>query len=607
MRDLDSRDLIAGDFVFVFGDLVSNFAIEPALAKHRARREEDKNAILTMVLREVDNGHKLKSRGRQPTFVIDPDTDRCLQYEELGTGSADRHHINIDSEILTSHDTVEIRADLVDCNIDICAPDILGLWSDNFDYTTLRRSFLCGVLKDHELNGKTIHTHIVSDQYAARVRNLRMYDAVARDIIGRFTSPFCPDSNLLEGQSYQYTRGSVYKEDRVSLAKASKVGRKTVLGEGTKIGERSTIGDSTLGRGSSIGSDVEISGSYIWENVSMGNGSKVQQAIIAAEAVIRQDCVIEQGALIPFGARIADNTTVVPRHSRIGRKESGAQDRAPQTGSGSAGIGGGGMNYQPDSDDQSDTSSAFADHTSQAWLSESSISEFSETESEFMPSPARSRRESYRSDASEESAPNRDFVSEETASVLDGLQKGELPENIFLELNARRMGVNASQHEVRHVVVAAFLKRMSSLISEENEQQISARDAATEVCTRYQELVRRTIFDLGQEQKLDQVDFLLLVQKECIGRTQGDSLLLFIAKELYDLELIEEDGVLQWWEDHRSSREEMARVRNLTEKFVNWLRQAVEEGEESEASSEEDRKAVLDRKQQIPNDSIVPY
>lgn len=585
MRDLDSRDLIAGDFIFVSGDVVSNIAIEPALTKHRARREKDKNAILTMVLREVDKGHRIKSKGRQPTFVVDPDRDRCLHYEEAGFRSGDGHCIDIDPEILTSHDSVDIRTDLVDCHIDICTPDILGLWSDNFDYTTLRRSFLYGVLKDYELNGKTIHTHIVADQYAARVKNLRMYNAIARDIMGRWTYPLCPDSNLLEGQSYQHNKSGVFKEDRVSLARATNVGRKTVLGERIKIGERSIVGDSTLGRGSSIGSDVVISGSYIWENVSIGNGSKVQKAIIAAEAVIGRNCVIEQGALISFGVRIADNTTV-PSNSRIVRKESGAQDNATQTDSGLAGNRGEGMKYQLGSDDESDMSSTFGDHTSQAWLSGSSISEFSETESEFMPSPARSRHGSYRSDFSEESAPNRDFLSEETASVLDGLQKGELPENIFLELNARRMGVNASQHEVRHVVVAAFLKRMSSLIGEGD--QVSPRDAAKDVCSRYQELVRRTIFDIDQDQKLDQVDFLLLVQKECVGRTKGDSLLLFIAKELYDLELIEEDGVLQWWEDDRGSSEQMARVRVLTEEFVNWLRLADEEEEESEVSSEED-------------------
>ena len=588
MRDLDSRDIITGDFLFVFGDVVSNIAIEPALVKHRARREKDKNAIMTMVLRELGIGYRTKNKGRQPTFIIDPEHDRCLHYEEFGRRGGDGHCVNLDPDILTSHDTIDIRTDFVDCNIDICTPDVLGLWSDNFDYTTVRRSFLYGVLKDYELNGKTIHTHIIADQYAARVKNLKTYDAINRNVMARWTYPLCPDSNLLEGQSYQFTKACVFKEDGVSLAGTSTVKRRTVLGQGTSIGERSTVGDSTLGRLCQVGSGVTISGSYIWDNITIGNGSKVQQAIIADDAVIGSGCTIEPGTLISFGVRIADNTTV-PSNSKIIRDQPKIRDGATKTDNGLVGTGGEGFQYNADSDDESGITSISGDRTAEASLSESSISEFSETGSEFDPLPDRSRRSSFRSDVSEESAPNRDFRLEETASVLDGLQKGELPENIFLELNARRMGVNASQHEVRCVVVAAFMKRISSLISEENGSRLSAREAVTEVFTRYQELVRRTIFDKDNQQKLDQTDFLLLVQKEAIGRTKGDSLLLFIAKEVYDLELIEEDGILQWWEDNRSYEGEMAGVRTLTEQFITFLKEAEEEDEdESEESSEEE-------------------
>ena len=587
MRDLDSRDLIAGDFVFVFGDVVSNIEIEPALVKHRARREKDKNAIMTMVLREVDVGHRIKCKDRQAAFIIDPDRDRCLHYEEIGSGSADGHRINFDPELLTSHDTVEIRTDLIDCNIDICTPDVLGLWSDNFDYTNTRRSFLFGVLKDYELNGKTVHTHIISDRYAARAKNMRMYDAINRDIIGRWTYPLCPDSNLVEDQSYQLARGSVFREDEVSLARTSIVSKRVVLGQGTSIGERSTIGNSTLGRRCRIGNDAFISASYIWNNVTIGNGTKVRQAIIADEAVIGKNCVIESGALVSFGVRIADSTTV-PSNCRIIRDQSKVRDSGNQTDTALVGNGGEGTHYKPDSDDDSDNSNIFGEAISRTALSESSASELSETESEFGQSPERSRRSSFRSDISEESTPNRDFRTEETANVLDGLQKGDLPANIFLELNARRMGVNASQHEVRHVVSTAFMKRISNLISEENPHRLTIQEAVSELFTRYQELVNRTIFDKDKRQKSDQIDFLLLVQKEALGRTKGDSLLPFIAKEVYDLELIEEDGILQWWEDPRSTEGEMAGVRKLTEPFITFLREAEEEDEESDGNSEDE-------------------
>lgn len=586
LRDLDSRDVITGDFLFVAGDVVSNIAIEPILTKHRARREKDKNAIMTMVLREVDSGHRMKSKGRQPAFVIDPEHDRCLHYEEIGSRSGNERCLNLDPDVLTSHDTVEVRTDLVDCQIDICTPDVLGLWSDNFDYTTVRRSFLYGVLKDYELNGKTIHTYVIAGQYAARAQNLRMYDAISRDIIGRYTYPLCPDSNLVEGQSYHLEKSCISKEQGVSLARTSRIKKNTTIGQGTTVGERSTIGNSTFGRWCHVGSDATISGSYIWDNVSIGHGTTVGRAIIANEAVIGKNCTVEPGAVISFGVQIADNTTV-PRNSRITRNQTQSQDTSTQTENEVVGSGGQGFSYKAASDDESDVSSILGDRSIQDSLSESSVSEFSETESEIGLSVDRSRRSSFRSDVSEESAPNRDFHTEETASVLDGLQKGELPENIFLELNARRMGVNASQHEVRRVVVAAFMRRISALLSEDNQQKPNTGDAVHDIFSRYQELVRRTIFDKDQEEKPDQVDFLLLVQKEASGRPKGDNMLVFIAKEVYELELIEEEGILQWWEDRRSSEGDMAKVRIMTEQFITFLKEAEEE-EDSEDESEED-------------------
>ncbi|KAG9831650.1 nucleotide-diphospho-sugar transferase, partial [Aureobasidium melanogenum] len=53
MRDLDARAVLAGDFLIVYGDVVSNLPIEAAIAAHRQRRTKDKNAIMTMVLREA--------------------------------------------------------------------------------------------------------------------------------------------------------------------------------------------------------------------------------------------------------------------------------------------------------------------------------------------------------------------------------------------------------------------------------------------------------------------------------------------------------------------------------------------------------------------------
>ncbi|KAL8735583.1 MAG: hypothetical protein Q9166_000752 [cf. Caloplaca sp. 2 TL-2023] len=580
MRDLDNRDLITGDFLLVSGDVVSNVAIEPALGQHRGRREKDKNAIMTMILREAGIHHRTKATNHKPVFTINPTTDRCLHYEEVHASSRNGRHITLDPDLLLGHSEIEIREDLIDCRIDICTPDVLGLWSDNFDYTSVRTSFLFGVLKDYELNGKTIHTHIVTEQYAARVRSLRAYDAVSKDMASRWTYPLCPDSNHVPSQDYRYHRNGTYQESGVSLGRTSRVRNQCILGRGTAIGEGVILSESSLGRNCQIGKNADVEGSYLWDNVVVGDGSTIKQAILAERAVIGKDCTIEVGALISYNVRIADKTTV-PASMRITRAKQIASEQANIS---LVGEGGDGYEYMGNSDDDSDASDAPNPiyHNPEASISDTSVSTLRSEDSEFEQIEDRSRRASFVSETSDEAAPNKDFHVEATASILDGLQKDDLPENINLELTAFRMTVNASQHQIRRAVVAAFMKRIANL----ENRGTGAREAVHKIFSRYKTVIERIIFDKDSREKPDQVDFLLCIQKELVSRENGESLLLFVAKEVYDLDLVEEDGILQWWPDIRSKHGNMGSIRGLTEQFITFLQEAEEEDESDEEEEE---------------------
>lgn len=581
MRDLDKRALMTGDFLLVSGDVVSNISIGPVLAKHRARREKNRNAIMTMVLREAGSEHRTKSTGRRPVFVIDPEADRCIHYEEINHREKNDRYVRLTPEMLTTHSQLEIRKDLIDCYVDICTPEVLSLWSDNFDYQSVRQGFLSEVLKDYELNGKTIHTYIVADQYAARVQSLRAYDAVTKDVMSRWTYPLCPDSNLVTGQSYRFGKGEICLEQGVKLASTSTVKSRCVIGEETSVGENSIVGDSVLGRRCQIGNDVVIESSYIWDDVVVGDGSSIRQAIVAGGVEIGRNCEIERGALISFGVRLAESTTIFA-NSKIARDTSEEQDCASK--------GGHGLETD-DSDAISIASSQLVYRNTSANLSQSSISTLNSDDDDAEPYYTNSRRGSLPSEPSDgiDTSKNRDFHLEAAASILDGLQKGDLPENILLELNSYRMAVNANPHEVRRAVVAAFVKRISTLIEGDTSSGLAAKSseaAVKEVLGKYNALVERNIFDQSdQEQKPDQVDFLLLVQKEVAGKVNEEGILLFVAKEAYFLELVEEDGVLQWWEDERSGADGLRRARGLMEPFIRFLQEAEEE--ESEEESEE--------------------
>lgn len=581
MRDLDKRALMTGDFLLVSGDVVSNVSIGPVLAKHRARREKNRNAIMTMVLREAGSEHRTKSTGRRPVFVIDPEADRCIHYEEMNNREKNDRYVRLTPEMLTTHSQLEIRNDLIDCYVDICTPEVLSLWSDNFDYQSVRQGFLSEVLKDYELNGKTIHTYIVADQYAARVQSLRAYDAVTKDVMSRWTYPLCPDSNLMPGQSYRFGKGKICLEQGVKLASTSTVKSRCVIGEETSVGEKSIVGDSVLGRRCQIGKDVVIESSYIWDDVVVGDGSSIRQAIVAGGVEIGRNCEIERGALISFGVRLADGTTIFA-NSKITRETSSEeQDCASK---GCHGL------ETDDSDAASIASSQLVYRNPSANLSQSSISTLNSDDDDAETYYTNSRRGSLPSEPSDgiDTSKNRDFHLEAAASILDGLQKGDLPENILLELNSYRMAVNANPHEVRRAVVAAFVKRISTLIEGDTSSglaAISSEAAVKEVIGKYNALVERNIFDQSdQEQKPDQVDFLLLVQNEVAGKVKEEGILLFVAKEAYFMELVEEDGVLQWWEDERSGADGLRSARALMEPFIRFLQEAEEE--ESEESEE---------------------
>jgi NDP-sugar pyrophosphorylase family protein len=614
MRDLDTRGLLVGDFLMVYGDVVSNLPLESALAAHRARRAKDKNAIMTMVLREAGTAHRTKAQGTNPVFVVDPTKDRCLHFEQMPNKER-THIVSIDPELLSSHQELEIRQDLIDCGIDICTPDVLALWSDNFDFQAPRKGFLHSVLKDYELNGKTIHTHIVTDHYAARVRNLHAYDSVSKDIVARWAYPLCPDSNLLSHQSYRLQKSNIYKEEGVILARDCVINSKTVIGRGTSVGDGSVISNSIIGRHCHIGRGVTLEGAYIWDHATIGDGSTINRAIIADEASIGRRCTVEAGALVSYGVVIGEGTTIKGEHriTRAKRRQEHSDDVVKgEPDVTVVGKGGDGFEFQDsDEEDEDEVVDGLVPTPHSKFppcqhrcvlltpavyklgnlaLSSESISTLnseSEDDNDASYNVNRSAADSFVSIASQDSYASQhaaNFDHDATSSIYDSLVEGHESANIQLELTALRMSTNASDHQVRRAVVVSFVKRITQLI----KAGTSVRDAVAQVFGQHKDLIDRSIFDKSAASKVDQVDFMVLLQAELSHKDGGDSILLNAATKLVEMDSIEEDGMLQWWNDSKSAEGgEMKQVREKTQQLIDFLNQSSEE-EESDEEDDDD-------------------
>jgi len=172
--------------------------------------------------------------------------------------------------------------------------------------------------------------------------------------------------------------------------------------------------------------------------------------------------------------------------------------------------------------------------------------------------------------------------NEATVSLLTAMEGDHPVEVASLELNGLRMTANASWHRVRKAAVSALHSRIELVVATQSK---GLPQATNEVFTRWEPLVKRMIFD--QE---DQSDFLLLVQKDCVERKNGSSLLLTVAQRVFELDIVEEEAINIWWADEKSSTDVggMSKVRQATEAFVNWLAEAEEESSEEEEEEEGD-------------------
>lgn len=276
-----------------------------------------------------------------------------------------------------------------------------------------------------------------------------------------------------------------------------------------------------------------MSEAVLWDNVTVHDNAVVHgPVILASHSTLENGCQVNAGALLP------SSTTV-----KAGAEWSTQED-----------------------DSESDTSGLIF---CRSQGSSSSLSTFASEDVE------NERRESLRSDYSDETAgPNRKFQMEAANNIHEGMTDGHAADTIFLELNGFRMSVDASPSDIHHAMVAAFVRRI--------DEVGAGREAIEKLFAAYGGLMERLILDKAEDDKADQVSILLRMQREAVSRPHGGQLLLFMAKEMYDQDILEEEGILQWWEDMRSTQgEEMINVRHLTAQFVTYLREAEEDEDDS--------------------------
>lgn len=134
LRELDVMGLIRSDpFILINGDVISNMDLQKAIAFHKERRKQDSNCIMTVVLKQIQKYSGVRALSQDLIVAQDRYTQQLLLFDN----DISKKDIKIPLEILESHPGLRIRTDLLDCQIDICSPELLLQFSDNFDYQVL--------------------------------------------------------------------------------------------------------------------------------------------------------------------------------------------------------------------------------------------------------------------------------------------------------------------------------------------------------------------------------------------------------------------------------------------------------------------------------------
>eukprot|EP00741_Cyanophora_paradoxa_P019103 tig00021122_g18445.t1 len=635
LREIDGKSLIRGDFVLVFGDVITNLNVAKVVAEHKARREKDKSNIMTMILKKLPATSGARSAGEDDVCVtLVPATNRVLRYELLSDvdeeeeGKGPPRHVKVGADVLREFTDVALRTDLVDSHIYVCSPEVLVNFQDNFDYQDIHRDFLRAVLQaDAEVRGEQVHAHVLHSEYALRVKDLRSYAAISSHIVRRWVYPITPEFSVDGADTYTYTRPGVYKAPDVKLARTCRVGEDTVLGRGAAVGERTVVRRSVVGRNVHIGADVLMEDAFVWDDAVIEDGVRLSHCIVCSGARLCAGSVLSPGSVVSFkvvvgpGHRVQPYAmlTSTPRRAEeeeeedFGEEEedgfgksppaAGAApelqagpDAGPAAAADAAGPGGHAFLFEALEADSPSPANALAGEEEverfEAVLAgeagpsrrrrPGSAASAEESTSESGGSDDEGADEAGDDNDEEEEDPIARFGSEVRATVVRGIVERHRVDNTILEVNGLKFSFNAEAVDCATNIVAGMLEAMERLPGVSPDKPKLLLKAVETMLEGFAELPNKYIRTVG-----DRVECVKALVAFCAGSALfsalSDKAYSMLVKLFYDAEVFTEKALDKWVAITTKMAEagdaQSAAYLKKTEDFLDWLKNAEEDEE----------------------------
>uniref|UniRef100_A0A6T6C1I5 Translation initiation factor eIF2B subunit epsilon n=1 Tax=Compsopogon caeruleus TaxID=31354 RepID=A0A6T6C1I5_9RHOD len=582
LREVNSRSGLrpSKDFILISTASIFNFSLSNVLKEHRARRASDKNWLMTSIFRrgnrELAGRAPTTSTRKQLAIAVDSSTRQLVKYTELSP--ADSAPIQIDLDIAfggPQRRAIEVMADVVDCGIDICAPEILVEFRDNFDFSEIR-DFIREKLDsgEAEILGNKVCARFLDSQageYATQIVDLDSYAMASADIVNRWAFPFTPDASLMPSARYQFQRGRGYRERSAYISKSAVIEEGCVIGPRVQIGESARILRSVLGEDVVVGEGAVIVDSQLWRETRVGSQTEVRHAVLCHGSVVGSHCVIEDGCLLGSGTGVGDQV-VLPRGTWLslgeldedydGESSDGAEYEVSATQHSLSGKVTGRVVYCPWQD-----SSLFNDFPVDCVESDL---EAESTPSESDPIEPHSDQDLEPEGLDSESRvydATTAFMSEVKETVARALAEKVLVSNVILEINGLKLAYDRSYGDCARTILRCFLS-VASTMTHNAPELLDLVQSWKEALTKF--------VTSGAEQ-LELLNGLAMASKDSDLVCQ---VLPSLLEFFYDLDVTEEEIIWKW----ESTIEDQ--VRHAAAPFLTWLKTAEEDDDEDEDEDE---------------------
>ncbi|RWS11581.1 translation initiation factor eIF-2B subunit epsilon-like protein [Dinothrombium tinctorium] len=556
LRDLDGKGLIRHDFVLLFGDCVWNLQLKKYVDEHRNQIKNDKGCIMTLLFKQSSRERRSKSTEDQVLLFVDGTTNKLLLYDKL---SKHGNKVNVNLSLFQENRNMKVYCNLQDTYIAICSVNVPSLFADNFDYET-RDDFIRGILEQEDILGSTIYSRICeSNTYATRVINPSAYEVVSLDILQRWSFPIVPD--LEDKVCYQ--RHNIYRFCDVSLMMNSILEKNVAIGTYTTIGANAHIMNSVIGSSCKIGNNVKIEGAFLWNNVNVDDDCELRCCIIGENVHIKNGCTISEGSLISNDVVIGPNVTL---KCRLIQTEPDDDDDKIDTNI----VGSEGKGYLYRESEEIENINIWGlekvSEADESW--KSSGSELDDIEEE------------------EEIDDTKIFYNEVLDSFQRGFDENVASENLILEVNSSKHAYNIPIKELGFLVTRAVLEMPKSLVESKSSGDYSSN--LDSVLNKFTPVIKNYI-----KSAESQLIFLMAAEEFTLLHQLGGSVFYKILKFFYDKDILEEDVILQWYENTQPLPALLAdceftlddqlefRRQKIVQAFVKWLQEAEEESSDN--------------------------